>query len=124
MRFYKSAANKGPHVAHLWAPDGTLLASARFRAETASGWQEVSFATPVAVQSNLTYTASYSTTVGHYSFTAAGFASDVVAGPLRAIADGDGGRNGVFRYGPGTMPTATFRAANYWVDVVFVRHRR
>jgi hypothetical protein len=123
MRFYKSAANTGTHVARLWSPDGTLLTSARFKAETASGWQEVAFAAPVPVQPNAIYTASYSTKTGHYSFTSGGLAEGVVAGPLRAIADGDRGGNGVFRYGSPLMPTSSFRAANYWVDVIFVQRR-
>ena len=42
-------------------------------------------------------------------------------GPLRALADGeDAGGNGVYAYGAsGSFPNATWRAENYWVDVVF-----
>jgi hypothetical protein len=123
LRFYKSAANAGPHVGHLWGPDGTLLASASFTGETPSGWQETTLSTAVPVRAKTTYTASYSTTRGHYSMTVNGFASVVAAGPLRAAADGPGGGSGVFRYGSDAVPTSTHRASNYWVDVVFVRHR-
>jgi hypothetical protein len=45
IRFYKGASNVGPHTGKLWTATGTLLASATFSAETASGWQEVRFAT-------------------------------------------------------------------------------
>jgi hypothetical protein len=38
LRFYKSAANTGTHVANLWTAGGTLLATAVFTNETASGW--------------------------------------------------------------------------------------
>ena len=38
IRFYKSTANTGTHVGNLWSSAGTLLASATFAAETASGW--------------------------------------------------------------------------------------
>ena len=49
VRFYKSTTNTGTHVGHLWTRTGQLLATATFTNETASGWQQVSFATPVAV---------------------------------------------------------------------------
>jgi len=117
IRYYKSAANTGAHVAHLWAPDGTLLASAPFVRETASGWQEVALRTPVAVRTGLTYTASYSAPKGHYSFTAGGLATAHVQGALRTANDGEAG---VFRYGTAVMPTSSFQEGNYWVDVVFV----
>ena len=37
VRFYKGAANTGAHVGHLWTASGTLLATATFSSETASG---------------------------------------------------------------------------------------
>ena len=49
IRFYKDSTNTGTHVGNLWTADGTLLASATFSGETASGWQQVNFATPVAI---------------------------------------------------------------------------
>ena len=67
LRFYKSAANTGTHTAHLWSSSGQLLATATFTGETASGWQQVNFATPVAITAGTTYVASYYTTKGRYS---------------------------------------------------------
>ena len=49
IRFYKSSANTGTHVANLWSESGTLMASATFANETPSGWQQVNFATPVPI---------------------------------------------------------------------------
>ena len=49
IRFYKGAANTGTHIGSLWIATGTLLAPATFTGETASGWQQVNFATPVAI---------------------------------------------------------------------------
>ncbi len=40
IRFYKSAANTGTHIGNLWSSTGTLLATATFTSETASGWQQ------------------------------------------------------------------------------------
>ena len=51
----------------LWSSTGARLATATFANETASGWQQVSFATPVAVTANTVYIASYHTNIGHYS---------------------------------------------------------
>ncbi|HEV8635795.1 MAG TPA: N,N-dimethylformamidase beta subunit family domain-containing protein, partial [Chloroflexota bacterium] len=48
IRFYKGSLNTGTHVGSLWSSTGTLLGRATFAGETASGWQQVSFATPVA----------------------------------------------------------------------------
>jgi hypothetical protein len=120
VRFYKSAANIGAHTAHLWTSTGTLLASAPFTGETASGWQQVNFASPVAVTANTSYVASYHTNTGHYSASGAYFASaGVDTPPLHAFADATSG-NGVYLYGPAGFPSSSYNATNYWVDVVFV----
>ena len=67
IRFYKASTNTGTHVGNLWSSSGTLLATATFTNETASGWQQVNFSTPVAITANTVYVASYHTNVGHYS---------------------------------------------------------
>jgi N,N-dimethylformamidase beta subunit-like, C-terminal/Domain of unknown function (DUF4082)/Bacterial Ig domain len=119
IRFYKGSSNTGPHTGKLWTSTGTLLASATFTGETASGWQQVQFATPVAITANTNYVASYYTASGFYSVTYPYFTSQFYSPPLRAVANGDGGGNGVYQYGTGGFPTSTFNSANYWVDVVF-----
>ena len=67
VRFYKGAGNTGTHVGHLWTSTGSLLATATFTGETASGWQQVNFATPVAITAGTIYVASYFAPVGHYA---------------------------------------------------------
>jgi hypothetical protein len=120
LKFYKGATNTGTHVGSLWSSTGTLLATATFAAESASGWQTVMFATPVAVQANTVLVASYHTTTGNYSATGAGLASAVDAAPLHALADGASGANGLYQYSGGsTFPTQSYNATNYWVDVIF-----
>jgi methionine-rich copper-binding protein CopC len=121
VRFYKGSQNTGTHVGKLWSSTGTLLASATFTSETASGWQQVNFSAPVTVTAGTTYVASYYAPVGRYSVTSNGLAAAVVRGPLTALANGADGGNGVYRYGTGGgFPTSTWEASNYWVDVVFV----
>jgi O-glycosyl hydrolase len=121
IRFYKATANTGTHVGNLWSSAGTKLATATFSGETASGWQQVSFATPVAITSNTVYVASYHCTVGHYSEDDNYFASKGVDNPpLHALANGVSGGDGVYAYGTSSaFPNSTWNAANYWVDVVF-----
>ena len=121
IRFYKASTNSGTHVGSLWSTTGQRLASATFTNETASGWQQVNFATPVPITANTVYIASYHTTVGHYSQDLNYFATTGVdRPPLHALRNGESGPNSVYAYGAaGTFPTQTFNAANYWVDVEF-----
>ena len=120
IRFYKAAANTGTHVGSLWTPTGTLLAQATFTGETASGWQQVNFASPVAIQANTTYVAGYFAPNGHYSVNGPTLATGVDNPPLHALANGTSA-NGVYTYGAdarASRPTPT-SASNYWVDVLF-----
>ena len=120
-RFYKASANTGTHLADLWTTSGSLLAQATFTGETASGWQQVNFATPVAVTAGTTYVVSYYAPNGNYSVTSNGFASAVNAPPLYALASSAAAHgNGVYVYGSApAFPTSTFKASNYFVDAVF-----
>jgi hypothetical protein len=120
VRFYKAAANTGTHVGSLWSATGQLLGQATFSGESASGWQKVTFATPVAIAADTTYVAGYHAPNGHYSITPAAFSSSGVANPpLSALAD-NVSSNGVYVYsGVAAYPTNTFNAGNYWVDVLF-----
>jgi uncharacterized protein DUF4082/Calx-beta domain-containing protein/Big-like domain-containing protein/purple acid phosphatase-like protein len=121
VRFYKSVNNTGTHVGNLWATTGgPALASATFTGESASGWQEAVFDTPVAITVNTTYVVSYHTNVGHYAATGAYFATaGIDRSPLHAPPTAAAGGNGVYGYGASALPTNTFNATNYWVDVVF-----
>ncbi len=121
IRFYKGAANTGTHTGSLWSSTGTLLASLTFTGETASGWQQASFAAPVAITSNTVYVVSYHAPVGHYSGDETYFStSGVESPPLHALRQGVSGSNGVYIYGSSAaFPTSTYRSTNYWVDVVF-----
>src|SRR3989454_6521163 len=121
IRFYKSAANTGTHVGHLWSSSGALLASVTFTGETASGWQQANFSGPVAITANTLYVASYQTSVGHFSLDPGYFATfGVDDSPLHAFADSGGASNGVYAFtSTGAYPTTTYNASNYWIDVVF-----
>ena len=110
IRFYKAAANVGPHTATLWTGTGQLLATGTFGTESTAGWQQLTFSSPVAIVAGTTYVASYHTASGHYSVTTGAFAGvGVDNGPLHALADGVDGPNGVYLYGTGGFPTVELR---------------
>ncbi|GIH12932.1 DUF4082 domain-containing protein [Rugosimonospora africana] len=113
VRFYKGSMNTGVHQGSLWTSTGVLLATATFSNETSSGWQMVTFSTPVRITPNTTYVVSYSTTVGYYSATLNVFTSQVNKPPLHVATNG-----GAYRYGSGFPGTASKN--NYWDDAMFL----
>ncbi|RKQ94073.1 all-beta uncharacterized protein [Solirubrobacter pauli] len=128
VRFYKSAANTGTHTGQLWSDSGTLLASGTFTGESASGWQQLTFSTPVSIKAGTVYTASYFAPRGHYSANPNGYyvpgplgLNQLDAPPLHALSANGGVANGVYAYASSaTRPTLTYEAENYGVDVAFV----
>ena len=124
VRFYKGATNTGTHVGTLWSMTGVMLAQVTFAGETASGWQQATFSTPVSITAGTFYVVSYHTNVGQYGYTADTFLTAWVDNaPLHAPRSGSSGGtggNGVYQYGGVAFPTLTSNAANYWVDVLFV----
>jgi hypothetical protein len=121
IRFHKGPGNTGTHTGSLWSSSGTRLATVTFSGESASGWQSMSFPSPVAVEAGTTYVASYYAPVGRYSKDERFFAtSGTTSGPLTALANGVAGPNGVYLYGAGGgFPQSSYQSSNYWVDVVF-----
>jgi hypothetical protein len=121
IRFYKSSTNTGTHIGNLWTSSGTLLATATFSNETVSGWQQVSFSSPIAITANTVYVASYHTNTGHYSDNVSYFSGKGMdSAPLHALEEGESGVNGVYAYGSTSIfPSIGWNGSNYWVDVVF-----
>jgi len=130
VRFYKASTNTGTHVGALWTSSGTLLASATFTNESSSGWQTVTFASPVTVQPGTTYVAGYFAPNGHYSATDNYFypapaptpvtLAITNSPPLQAVPNNTSA-NGLYSYAStsNTFPTNSYGASNYWVDVSF-----
>jgi hypothetical protein len=120
MRFYKYSQNSGTHVGNLWTTSGTLLGTVTFTGETASGWQQAVFPSPIAITAKTTYIVSYHTNTGNYALTEPGFTNAVDNAPLHAVANATSA-NGVYRYGSASaFPNQTWNASNYWIDVTFV----
>lgn len=122
IRFYKGGTtNGGIHYGHLWTSGGVQLASAQFTNESTSGWQDVSFATPVNITANTMYVASYYAPQGHYSYTTKGLSASVDNPPLHAVANTTSA-DGLYTYtknATGIFPGSSYNATNYWVDVDF-----
>jgi len=122
IRFYKGPGNTGTHRGNLWSATGTRLATAVFAGETASGWQQVLFTTPVPITPGTVYVASYLARRGRYAHDEGYFDAAYDNAPLHALPNASGG-NGVYHYGTtSAFPTDTWMATNYWVDVVFDTH--
>ncbi len=128
VRFFKVSGMTGVHTGSLWDNMGNRIATATFGSETASGWQQVNFTTPVAVTANTVYTVSAFMTNGVYAFTTNYYTSDVVNYPLTASANGSpGATDGLGQSGQGVAnltgssayPAQSFNSANYWIDVAF-----
>ncbi|HLI55406.1 MAG TPA: N,N-dimethylformamidase beta subunit family domain-containing protein, partial [Actinomycetota bacterium] len=146
IQFYKAAANTGTHVGTLFsesgpgATTGAELASATFSNESPSGWQQVTFASPVAVSPGTSYVASYYAPNGHYAQDQDYFygnpqppsqpPSILTSGPLSAVEAKNSTVNGLYLdafenggnpIAPGSFPSvASTNASNFWVDPVFV----
>jgi hypothetical protein len=120
VRFYKASANTGSHVGALWSASGVLLAQATFSGESGSGWQQVSFSSPVAVSPGVTYVVSYLAPVGHYSAAGGAFTSAGVSSPPVYALGSPTSANGVYAYGSSlTFPTSSYNSTNYYVDVLY-----
>ena len=120
LRFYKSAGNTGTHVGSLYAAGGAPLAQATFSSESASGWQTVTFASPVTITANTTYVAAYLAPNGGYSATGGAFSAGAIANPPLTAISNDEALNGVYAYSASpTFPASSWNATNYWVDVLF-----
>jgi len=113
IRFYKAPGNTGTHVGALYNASGTLLASGTFTGESSSGWQTLTFSSPVPIAKDTEYIAAYRSPTGSYSLTPGAFvAGDLSRSPLRVTSD-----SGSYSY-PDAFPA--FRSSsNYMVDPVF-----
>ncbi|WP_211240771.1 DUF4082 domain-containing protein [Hamadaea tsunoensis] len=119
IRFYKGTGNTGTHVGTLWSNTGTQLATGTFTGETSTGWQTLTFSTPVSVTAGATYVASYYAPSGHYAEQNWYFSyGDYTAYPLTATRSFGSSPNGLYRAGNG-FPTSSYSDTNYYVDVLF-----
>lgn len=116
LRFYKGVNNTGTHIGALWSSTGAQLASVTFSEETASGWQQANFPSPVSIAANTVYVISYFAPDGNYADNQYYGWSALSSAPLHV----SGTSPGVFAYGSSDMfPNSTWNGSNYWVDLAF-----
>lgn len=119
IRYWKDVLNTGTHVGSIWSSGGTKLATVTFTGETASGWQRMDLATPLAISAETMYVVSVhmpTNFTGTSDYNQLGTAQ--VAGPVYVYADSESA-NGVYAAGAEAYPTSNFFADHYWVDLVF-----
>lgn len=122
VRFYRARSSPTGYTVKLFTGDGvTPLARAIVAQDTCEVpcWEEVNFLAPVSINANTRYVATYYTPNGSYADDQNGFLSNVTTGPLTALSDSSSGGNGVYLYAYSGMPTASWNASNYFVDVLF-----
>lgn len=111
IRFLRAHDDTATHPVRLWSEAGERLAAVDSGPGSAGAWQEVRLPTPLTVDTG-DYVVSYQTT--RYRVSVDFFRSPLRSGPLTAPDDA-----GVFTYGSGGFPGATWHSSNYWVDLVF-----
>ncbi len=119
VRFYKSTANTGTHTGTLYSSTGTVLATGTFSGETASGWQQLTFGSPVSVTAGTTYVVAYYAPAGHYAYSTYFFSPGPITSASLTAVGGLGVANGVYASGAG-FPNQTYHQTNYFVDAVFM----
>lgn len=121
VRFYRGSENANGYVVNLWSSSGKRLATKSRRARSiGAGWREVYFKTPISIQANTTYIASYFTSGGGYAYENRGLATSRSSGALVALASSATGGNGVYAYrSTSGFPNQTYEDSHYYVDVVF-----
>ena len=119
VRFYKGAGNTGTHVGSLWSSSGERLGQATFTGESATGWQSVTFQTPVAVAAGQPYVASYTAPNGDYALESWGFSARSRETGALLVEGGFGAPAGGLFANPGQFPNQSHQNANYFVDVSF-----
>src|SRR5262245_25597285 len=87
IRFYKGPGTTGTHTGHLWASDGTPLATQVFTSESGSGWQQVALDTPAVITANTTYVVSVFSASGDYISDHPYFTTAHDNPPLHGLAD-------------------------------------
>jgi hypothetical protein len=121
IKYFRGAADtdySDVRQGHLWSADGSLLATVTFDSVPGhSGWQTATLSTPVVIQANTVYVASYHS-AHNYVSTHDFFDSTYTAPSGHLIAPN--GADGVFDNGSGaTFPTQSFAGSNYWIDFSF-----
>jgi hypothetical protein len=100
LRFWKEPGETGTHVGHVWSSAGSLLTSATYQNESASGWQRQPLTTPLTLTPGQTYVISVGLNA-MYAKTTNGLAQPISSGPLQSA---NTAANGAFNVTAGQFP--------------------
>jgi hypothetical protein len=118
VRVYR--VDPGAVTGSLWSADGQWITGGTFAAQTGPGWQDLHFDSPIPIEPDTTYVASYSAPNGDYAFEWNYFTGrSRTVGPITALESVDADANGVFCYAYqdcASFPTYTYYDTNYWVS--------
>ncbi len=122
VRFYGTTQYPKPYWIYLWKSDGTLLASASDNdlGNAYTGWMQLYFSTPIAVDAGTEYVVSIyqpDSVNGEYARTTNVFTAPLTFGQFHTPTNA-----GVFEYSAGGAPAvlpSTQTTSNFWVDPVF-----
>ena len=121
IRFYKGSGNNGTHIGLLYSSTGAALAQATFSGETASGWQLVTFSSPVAISANTIHLAWTDSSNNEDSFVVE---RSTTADPTNFVVASTVGQNvtsfddslpspGVYYYRVKATNTTAYSSSNY-----------
>jgi hypothetical protein len=114
IRFYRGPKNAGPHVGHIWTPEGQVLRTVTFPDDDRTGWIEARFTTPLTVRADQRLIASYVAPKGQYAGDVNGFAKPATNGVVTFPRGA-----GVYSYKIGAVPQNNWLNSNYYVDIVY-----
>ncbi|PKH40693.1 Ig-like domain-containing protein [Nocardioides alpinus] len=121
VRVYR--VDLGTVTGSLWDVDGNRLATGTFAPAATTGWQDLTFAKPVAISPGRTYVASYYSPATRYAFAYGYFREQLVRGPVTALRGVADDPNGVHCYDVATQcesfPIRSFRDSTYWVTPIW-----
>lgn len=122
IRYYRGgSASMVENRVYLYDSSCALVGQGQFIGEGGpSGWVDVQLTTPVLLESNELYTASYLANGGKYAYEYDAFDQAVTVGPITAPSSNEVGGNGVYSYGNagGQCPTSTYQSSSYYVSPV------
>jgi hypothetical protein len=115
-RYWRTPLETGNHIGKIWDINASLLSSVDYQDESASGWQQQLFTTPLAVTPGQTYVVSVNINYS-YILLGGGLASSIVNGNIFSVDDN---QNGVFTTNINAFPTGNFNESNYYIDILFL----
>jgi hypothetical protein len=114
--FYKIATDTGTHVCTVYRVfDGSTVGTVDFADESASGWQDQAFASPLNIAADEDYIVTVSHPTGNWTGTTDYFASTYTNGNLTATTEGTD-YAGRYVYGASMAYPTNDSARNYWTD--------